>query len=75
MAKKRKCSLQVPSDDGKRTLYGTAAQLHYIAENGGWDAFMEKTASDAAKLAVKHAFREMDKAKFKVTSNKNRKSS
>jgi len=66
---KKKCSLKVLSDSGK-TLSGTAAQLHYISENGGWDAFMEKTASDDAKLAVKHTFKEMEKAKFKTVKGK-----
>ncbi len=66
---KKKCSLHVLSDSGK-TLHGTAAQLHYISENGGWDAFIAKTVSDAAKLAVEHAFREMDKARFKTVKGK-----
>lgn len=66
---KKKCSLKVLSNDGKM-LSGTAAQLHYISENGGWDAFMKKTVSDAAKLAVEHAFKEMDKAKFKTVKKK-----
>lgn len=66
---KKKCSLKVLSDKGK-LLSGTAAQLHYISEKGGWDAFMEKTASDAARLAVAHAFKEMDKAKFKTVKKK-----
>ena len=66
---KKKCSLHVLSDDGKM-LHGTAAQLHYISENGGWDAFMEKTASEAAKLAVSHTFKEMEKAKFKTIKGK-----
>lgn len=65
----KKCSLHVLSNDGKM-LSGTAAQLHYISENGGWDAFMEKTASDAAKLAVAHTFKEMQKARFKSIKGK-----
>lgn len=66
---KKKCSLKVLSNEGKM-LSGTAAQLHYISEKGGWDAFMEKTVSDAAKLAVEHAFNEMKKAKFKTVQKK-----
>lgn len=66
---KKKCSLHVLSDNGKM-LHGTAAQLHYISENGGWDAFIEKTVSDAAKLAVAYTFKEMEKAKFKTIKGK-----
>ena len=69
MSNKRKCSLKVLSDDNK-LLHGTAAQLHYIKEQGGWDEFMKKTISDAAEIAVQHAFHEMDKAKFKSVSKK-----
>ena len=65
----KKCSLKVLSNNGK-TLSGTAAQLKYVSDNGGWDAYIEKVASDAAKIAVKHAFNNMKKAKFtKVKSS------
>lgn len=69
MGTKRKCSLKVLSDDNQ-LLHGTAAQLHYIKEQGGWDAFIENLASESATIAVQHAFREMEKAKFKTTSKK-----
>ncbi len=69
MSNKRKCSLKVLSDDNK-LLHGTAAQLHYIKEQGGWDEFMRKIISDATEIAVQHAFHEMDKAKFKSISKK-----
>ncbi len=72
MGTNRKCSLKVLSDDNK-LLHGTAAQLHYVKEQGGWDAFIEKITSDAATVAVKHAFKELDKARFKSVSNKKRK--
>ena len=65
---KKKCSLQVPSKDGKSTLYGTAAQLKYVSDNGGWDA--SKITSDAAKVAVEHVFKEMKKAKFTTVKGK-----
>lgn len=71
MPKSKKCSLRVLSDDNK-TLYGTAAQLHYISEQGGWDAFMKKVTSESAEIAVQHAFKEMEKARFKPV-RKNRK--
>ncbi len=67
---KKKCSLQVPSKDGKSTLYGTAAQLKYVSDNGGWDAFISKITSDAAKVAVEHVFKEMKKAKFTTVKGK-----
>ena len=69
MSIKLKCSLKVLSDDNK-LLHGTAAQLHYIKEQGGWDEFMRKIISDATEIAVQHAFHEMDKAKFKSISKK-----
>lgn len=69
MGTKRKCSLKVLSDD-KKLLHGTAAQLHYIKEEGGWDNFIEKITSEAAIVAVQHAFQEMEKAKFKSVSKK-----
>ncbi len=71
MSKKRKCSLQVLSDKNKM-LYGTAAQLHYISEQGGWDEFMEKTSAEASRIAVQHVFREIEKAKFKTVSKNNK---
>lgn len=67
MRKAAKCSLKVLSADNKM-LHGTAAQLHYISEQGGWDTFMQKTISDAAAVAVNYAFREFEKAKFKDIS-------
>lgn len=73
MSKQRKCSLKVLSDDNK-LLHGTAAQLHYVKEQGGWDAFIENITTEAATVAVKHAFREMGKAKFTSIPSK-RKSS
>ena len=69
MSKSRKCSLKVLSDDNK-LLHGTAAQLHYVKEQGGWDSFIEKITSEAATVAVQHAFKEMGKAKFKTVSKK-----
>jgi hypothetical protein len=72
MSKQRKCSLKVLSDDNK-LLHGTAAQLHYVKEQGGWDAFIENITTEAATVAVKHAFREMEKAKF--TSNPSKRKS
>lgn len=69
MKTNRKCSLKVLSDDNQ-LLHGTAAQLHYIKEQGGWDTFIQKITSDAATVAVKHAFKEMEKAKFKSVSKK-----
>lgn len=69
MKTNRKCSLKVLSDDNQ-LLHGTAAQLHYIKEQGGWDAFIQKITSDAATVAVKHAFKELDKAKFKSVPKK-----
>ena len=69
MAKSKKCSLKVLSDDNK-LLHGTAAQLHYISEQGGWDAFIEKTTAEAAEIAVQHVFKEMEKARFKVVRRK-----
>lgn len=69
MNKHEKCSLKVLSDDNK-LLYGTAAQLHYIKEQGGWDSFIEKITSEAATIAVQHTFKEMEKAKFKPVSKK-----
>lgn len=70
MGTKRKCSLKVLSDDNNKLLHGTAAQLHYIKERGGWDAFIEEITSEAATIAVQHAFKEMEKAKFKTASKK-----
>ena len=69
MTKSKKCSLRVLSDDNKM-LYGTAAQLHYISEQGGWDAFMKKVTTEAAEIAVRHTFKEMDKAQFKPVRKK-----
>ena len=69
MGKQRKCSLKVLSDDNK-LLHGTAAQLHYVKEQGGWDSFIEKITSEAATVAVQHAFKEMEKAKFKPVPKK-----
>lgn len=66
---KKKCSLQVQSKDGNM-LYGTAAQLKYVSDNGGWDAFISKITSDAAKVAVDHVFKEMKKAKFTSVKGK-----
>lgn len=51
MGKQRKCSLKVLSDDNK-LLHGTAAQLHYVKEQGGWDAFIEKITAESATVAV-----------------------
>ena len=51
-------------------LYGTAAQLHYISEQGGWDAFMKKVTTEAAEIAVRHTFKEIDKARFKPVRKK-----
>ena len=67
---KKKCSLQVPSKDGKSMLHGTAAQLKYVSDNGGWDAFISKVTSDAAKVAVEHVSKEMKKAKFTTVKGK-----
>ena len=64
MSNQRKCSLKVLSDDNK-LLSGTAAQLHHIKEQGGWDNFIKNITAEAATVAVKHAFKEMEKAKFK----------
>lgn len=69
MPKSKRCSLKVLSDDNKM-LYGTAAQLHYISEQGGWDAFMKKVTTEAAEIAVRHTFKEMDKARFKPVRKK-----
>lgn len=69
MKTNRKCSLKVLSDDNQ-LLHGTAAQLHYIKEQGGWDAFIAKLTSDAATVAVKHAFKELDKARLKPVPKK-----
>lgn len=68
----KKCSLKVLGDNGK-TLRGTAAILHHVSNQGGWDAFIAKVSSEAAQVAVDHVFREMKKASF--TSIKGRKSS
>lgn len=65
----KKCSLQVQSKNGNM-LYGTAAQIKYVSDNGGWDAFISKITSDAAKIAVDHVFNEMKKAKFKTVKGK-----
>lgn len=50
----KKCSLTV--FDGKKTLYGTAAQLKHISDSGGWDTFLEKFTAEIidnfSKLAV-----------------------
>ena len=64
MPKSKRCSLKVLSDDNEM-LYGTAAQLHYISEQCGWDAFMKKVTSESAEIAVQHVFEEMEKARFK----------
>jgi len=68
----KKCSLKVLGDNGK-TLHGNSAVLHYLSEQGGWDAFVAKLSYESAQVAVDHAFREMRKASF--TSVKGKKSS
>ena len=56
-------------------LYGTAAQLHYISEQGGWDKFVKNLSESSAKIAVEHAFRELEKAKFRVISGRKQRTS
>lgn len=67
MPKSKKCSLKVLSDDNKM-LSGTAAQLHYIHEQGGWDAFIKRITTEAAEIAVQYTIKEMEKARFKSVS-------
>ncbi len=59
----KKCSLRIVGDNGK-ILRGTAAQLHYISDRGGWDSFIEEIADNSARVAVKHAFKELMKSSF-----------
>lgn len=39
--------------DGKKWLYGAAAQQHIIRKNGGWDAHHEKFGSELLSEFVK----------------------
>ena len=71
---RKTCSLKVLSDDGKM-LHGTAVQLHYISEQGGWDKFVENLSAASAKVAVDYAFKELEKAKFKVIHGRKQRTS
>ena len=44
----KKCSLRV--FNGKKMLYGTAAQLYKISSEGGWDEYHAKLVE---KIAIK----------------------
>lgn len=44
MKKHKKCSLKIY--DGKKMLYGAAAQSHYIKKKGGWDKYHRDLVQD-----------------------------
>ncbi len=60
-----KCSLKVLSDNNE-LISGTAAVLHFLKQQGGWDKYIEEVTKEATSIAVDYVFKEMDKAKFKV---------
>ena len=48
-------------NDKGRTVAGTAAQLHFFAENGGVDHVLEEIAKEAGELAIRKFLKKMSK--------------
>lgn len=60
-----KSSIKVLSDSGKM-LHGTAAQLKYVSDQGGWDKYHEKLAAKITNTVIKEMVKEQRKATYKV---------
>ena len=58
------CSLRVIK--GGRRLSGTAAILHVISSNGGWDEWLEEFSKDVAKRCVHELHRSQLRPKLRV---------
>ncbi|WP_138342657.1 hypothetical protein [Intestinibacter bartlettii] len=59
---------------GKKILKGTAAQISYISDNGGWDKYhedlvnkiTEEVSKEVATKILKELIYEQNKHKFKI---------
>lgn len=54
----KKSSLRIMKDG--RPLYGTAAQLHKISKEGGWDAYHEKVVNRVTQKVTKEVLKELN---------------
>lgn len=60
----KKSSLRIVKDG--RVLYGTAAQLHKISKEGGWDKYHEKLVEKISKKVTKEVLNELNEPILKV---------
>lgn len=61
---KKKCSLRV-INSGKKPLFGTAAQLAYISQRGGWDNYHKELVTEIAEEVYDKIMAEMNKPKLR----------
>lgn len=61
---KKPCSLKVYN--GSRYLYGTAAQLHKISIEGGWDSYHEKLVQNITSRVTKEVLNELNSPVLKL---------
>ena len=60
----KKCSLKIVKE--ARVLHGTAAQLHKISKEGGWDAYHEKIVEKVTKKVTKEVLKELNAPILKI---------
>lgn len=60
----KKCSLRIVKDN--KVLYGTAAQLHKISQEGGWDLYHEKIVEKITQKVTKEVLNEINSPILKI---------
>lgn len=55
----KKCSLKIYN--GKNMLYGTAAQLHKISNEGGWDEYHSKLVERITNKVTREVLNELNR--------------